>query len=653
MGTLNRTSVSTLMGIRTFGWGTLEQLLDTYVLTFPQASSGSQEIFDFWDGAQPPSAPSFETTLECDLNPSHREYPVASLPLSVRAGNILRSLGIETVGQLLTLSRHDIEQVPTVGPKTVADIELTLQQFIAAPQVSENSEEVDRSMQICKDASQLLGVDDVVRTLCEWRCGTAEQDHGTGLPEGPSACRKFGSYEKLLQAVLDQCFPTPRRREVFVEHYGLFSAPLSRTELAEKHGVTPSRIYQTLAMNERTLNRLRSFRSVFSLPVAHLLQQHGGILSVTGLETGLAEQFRGTLGAVRGAGLLEALSEFPEFADGVTVFGRRDKALALAPPITAVALEALLEEIYERLAAAPEGVQERDVERAMADHWARVMPGYPVPDVAAADLAWLHSRIVIEEGVWRPWRRRPKSRATDRLTLAGMMEAVLVENGQPMLVQDLFAGCQQRFGEINVLACRTALQKTENLFRPYGRGVQGLASWRDYEASEIEAIRFRSRRNTPRTLRDKIELVLEEAGLPMSFQDLFRALQTRFEDGDERCVRSALLVCPERFRSHGNGVYGLTAWGEEAAIVLEEAAVEFLEQRGYPASETEICDGLRDQFPISVPVCRWALRQAWERSGVVVPLDGGLWDVADAESPEAYSAGVSVDDLLLEQLLSC
>ena len=316
-------------------------------------------------------------------------------------------------------------------------------------------------------------------------------------------------------------------------------------------------------------------------------------------------------------------------------------------------LEALVREIHERLVASPEGLPANGVQQLLQDYWARVIPDFPAPDVAAIDLAWLHPKIVVEDGLWRTWRRQPKSRVTDRVTLVSMMEAVLAENGHPMLVQDLFSTCREAHGDINIPACRTALQKNDDVFRSYGRGVQGLTCWGELDASKIEVIRAQSRRSTPRTLPDKVETVLEEVGLPMHFQDLFRSFQSRFEDGDERSVRSALFMHPERFQAHGNGVHGLKVWGEDAAIVLEEAAVEFLERRGYPASETEICDGLRDHLPISVPVCRWALRRAWERSGVIVPLEGAMWDVADEEQSASNQDGVSVDDLLLEQLLSC
>ena len=639
LGELNRTSVSMLMNIRAFGWGTLEQLLDTYALTFSQTS------FDFCDGDTARSNPSFDEILGRSLAPTYHEYQVTELSMSARATNILRSLGIHTVGQLLAISPRDIELAPKAGPKTLADVEQALREFATSPQEQQETAPALRNQpSTAGTTSQPLRVEDVAVILSLW-C------HALEIPSG---CRRFDGYSEMLSAVLEECIRSPRRRGVFVDHHGLFSPPMSRTELAEKHEVTPSRIYQLLTLNERTRNRLRLFRVAFSLPIAHLLEQHRGVLSVRDLEQGLADQFGGTLGTVRGAGLLELMSEYQDLMVAeLTVLGRGDRALALAPPVTPAVLEALMGEVHECLENSPEGLPTSEVQQLLQGHWVRVMPDSPVPDVAAIDLAWLHPKIVVENGLWRTWRRRQKSRVTSRVTLASMMEAVLAENGYPMLVQDLFSACREQYGEVNILACRTALQKNDDLFRSYGRGIQGLTRWGEFEASEIEVIRAQSRRSTPRTLPDKIETILEEVGLPMHFQDLFHSFHSRFEDGDERSVRSALFMHPERFQAHGNGVHGLKAWGEDAAIVLEEAAVEFLERRGYPASETEICDGLRDQFPISAPVCRWALRRAWERSGVIVPLEGAMWDVADEEQSATSHGGVSVDDLLLEQLLSC
>ena len=639
LGELNRTPVSTLMSIPAFGWGTLERLLNTYALTFSQTS------FDFCDENIIQSDPSFAEIIGGDLSQVYREYPVTGLTMSARSANILRSLDIQTVDQLLAISPRNIEMVPKAGIKTLADIEQALRQFATSPQEQQQTAPASNNQLLTAGITgQTLRVEDVAVILSLW-C------HALEIPPG---CRKFDGYDEMLSAVLEECIRSPRRRGVFVDHHGLFSPPMSRTELAEKHEVTPSRIYQLLTLNERTRNRLRSFRAAFSLPVAHLLEQHRGVLSVKDLEQGLADQFSGSLGTVRGAGLLELLSEYQDLTvTELTVLGRGDRALALAPPVTPAVLEALMGEVHECLENSPEGLPTSEVQQLLQGHWVRVMPDSPVPDVAAIDLAWLHPKIVVENGLWRTWRRRQKSRVTSRVTLASMMEAVLAENGYPMLVQDLFSACREQYGEVNILACRTALQKNDDLFRSYGRGIQGLTRWGEFEASEIEVIRAQSRRSTPRTLSDKIETILEEVGLPMHFQDLFHSFHSRFEDGDERSVRSALFMHPERFQAHGNGVHGLKAWGEDAAVVLEEAAVEFLERRGYPASETEVCDGLRDQFPISAPVCRWALRRAWERSGVIVPLEGAMWDVADEEQSATSHGGVSVDDLLLEQLLSC
>ena len=670
LGSLNIASINSLLSLPAFGWGTLTHLLDIYALTFSQASSVSQASFDFLDAETRvtplsglfPVTPSLQESLECDFNPLHTEYPLTRLSLPTRAGNILRTLGVQTIGQVLALSSYDIASVPNAGAKTVADIEQALRHFAALPPEQQEAEIVDNDQSECLETAgrrdrdalpRLLIADDVIWTFCQWCREVRPKDYGCDLTEGFFPCRRFDTYQELILAVLEQIFKQPRRRDVFIDYFGLFSTPLSRLELVEKYGVSSSRIYQMLTLNERTLNRFRSLRAAFVLPVAHLLQQHRGLLSVSDLERGLAEQFNTMPGTVRGVGLLEMLSEYPEALGIISIMGRRERMLALSPPVTPTILEALVNNVHRHLVCSPDGLNDTDTDRIIHDFWKDLLPDCPVPIVPPLDLAWLHPKIVVEDGIWRALRRNPKPRVTDRITIISMLETILAKNGRPMMVQDLFTDCRKEFGEINIPACRTATQKNPNLFRSYGRGILGLSCWGDFMASEIEAIRTQSRRNTPRTVLDKIEAVLEDNGVPMQFQNLFRALQDRFEEVDERTVRQGLIIRPERFQGHGNGIYGLTAWGEDAAIILEQAVVEFLEQRGYASSETEICDGLGDQFTISVPVCRWALRRVWKQSGSVVPLEGALWEVADEEPSELSRHEISVDELLFEQLMSC
>lgn len=636
---LNRTSTDELMKLPAFGWGTLEQLLKTYALTFSQTS------FDFPDGRPAQLNPSFGRMVGVELNAAHSQYPLAKLSLSARAENILHALDVHTIGHLLALSPDAVRQFPSAGPKTLDNIGQAIRDFIASP----HEQEVEENQPV----SSSLTVDDVIWNIDQLQNVGVPNDQRLELPGTYSLRLRFDSYQELFLAVLTQCIRSQRRLGVFIEYHGLFSAPLPRLELAMRYEVSPARIYQMLTMSSRTVSRLYLFLTAVCSPIIQLLKLHYGVLSAKALEQGLAEQFGCALGTIRGAGILEMLSEYPGIVPGMTILGQQEEALALTPPITASLLEAVVGRLYEQLAVSQSEMNEEEVQQAIQYHWAQLAPDCPPLDVAAEDLAWMHPKIVITVGVWRAWRRRPKPRVMDRTTQVGVLEAILAENGQPMLVQDLFATCKERLGKINIPTCRTALQKNDGIFRSYGRGVYGLKFWKEFVEAEIEAIRVKSRRSTPRTVLDKVEVLLEESGIPMSFQNLFRALQHRFEEQDERSVRSGLLLAPERFRGHGNGIYGLTEWGEDSEIVLEEAALEFLEQRGYPASETEVCDGLRDQFSITVPVCRWALRRAWERSGSIVPLEGGMWDVADMETTASSQSGVSVDDLLLEQLLSC
>ena len=636
---LNRTSTVELMKLPGFGWGTLEQLLKTYTLTFSQAS------FNFPDDRPTQINSSFGRSIGVELGSAYNQYPLARLSLSVRAENILHALDVHTIGQLLALSPDAVRRFPSAGSKTLDNIEQAIQEFVALPQ----EQEVEGNPPI----SSSLTVDDVVRNIDQLQNAGASNDQRLELLGTYSPHPSFESYHKLFLAVLTQCIRSQRRLGVFIEYFGLFSAPLPRLELAMRYEVTPARIYQMLIMSSRTEKQLQVLLPAVCSPILRFLELHHGVLSATRLEQDLADQLGDALGTLRGAGIMEMLSEYPGILPGVTILGQQEEALALTLPVTAPLLEAVVGKLYEQLAVSQSEMSEEEVQKAIQYHWAQVAPDCAPLDVAAADLAWLHPKIIITDGVWRARQRRPKPRVMDRTTQVGVLEAILAENGQPMLVQDLFANFKERFGTINIPTCRTALQKNNDIFRSYGRGVYGLKCWGEFAEAEVEAIRVKSRRSTPRTVLDKVEVLLEESGIPMSFQNLFRALQDRFEEQDERCVRSGLLLAPERFRGHGNGIYGLTEWGEDSEIVLEEAALEFLEQRGYPASETEICDGLRDQFSITVPVCRWALRRAWERSGSIVPLEGGMWDVADMETTASSQSGISVDDLLLEQLLSC
>ncbi len=660
---LNNISTEKLMMIPTFGRGTLKQLLDTYTLTFSRSSSSSQISFDFSRGERFltasvadlfPTEPSFERITGCNLSSVNRTLSVDRLRLSVRSRNILRSNSIQTIGQLLILSPSEIMKIAKAGSKTTSDIELALREFdiMSHEQQKAAPKAVDQAQSVISVRGP-LAVEDVAWNIYQWCSEIDLKDYGVHLPENFSPCQRFNSYGELILAVLDQSIKQPRRRDIFIEYYGLFSAPLSRTELIKKYGVSRSRIYQMLSLSERTLSRFRSLISAFALPCAYLLYQHQGVLSASDLERDLVEQFHAITGSVRGAGLLELLSEYPDFVAAMTIVGRGEQVLALAPPVTLTNLEVLVSKLYEQLAVSNDGLGEAEVEQTIKDIWAGVIPDGPVPIVGMKDLVWLNPKIVMKDGLWQIRTRSPKPRVTDRLTLTRMMETILTKNGRPMLVQDLFAACREQFGEVNIPACRTAAQRNTDVFRSYGRGVQGLACWGDFIESDIEAVRMESRRNTPRTLIDKIEAVLEEAGLPMQFQDLLRAIQNRFEECDERSVRQALLLYSERFQGHGNGIYGLTMWKEDAFIFMEEAVVEFLERRGYPASETEIYDGLKDQFLISVPICRWALRRVWKQSGGIVPLEGALWELADGRPAEIIRIEISVDDLLLEQLLSC
>ena len=660
---LNSVSVDQLLSYPAFGWGTLNHLLGVYAKSFEASFSGCEtfvlakpKLMLEWH--EDDDSTYGVLTEEKRLDAAFRAQSLVSLKLSLRSRTILDKLNVSTIGDLLHITPGQVigrsYGIREIATEIREKLSLFVERFVLSKVVQDALVIQPLNCTVLEAAATAFGIPQYeVRTRILSVSGVViVADHVYWVPrcEGVLFPKwEYESYFTLLMNILEEVLST-RQIEVLSDYYGLFSEPLSRKELSEKQCVAPQRIYQILKKSEDRLATQPSLIDLLWLPVRELMRQHPGVLSARLLEHGLVQHFGCAAGQVRVEGLLALIQNFTDEIADITIF---DDKLVLQRPVTEELLRDIVGFIYTKLLEVPSGISEERVQQIFLERWGLMMPGHPAPYVTMADLAGLHPKINIEEKCWSVRQRRIRGRITDRLTRLGQIETILIERGYPMQVQDLFDACRDRYGEINIPASRTALKKNEHLFRAYERGIYGLVGWREYSSSEIEALRLNSRRNMPRTIRDKIEAVLEEAGLPMHFHDLFDELQKRFGENDERAVRSALFVCPERFQSYGNGVFSLTSWGEDAASLLEEAVADFLVQRGYPASETEICDGLHGQFQISVPVCRWALRKAWERAGSVVPLDGGLWDLADVEAAKVGTAGISIDDLLLEQLLSC
>ena len=218
---LNRTSTAELMKLPGFGWGTLEQLLKTYALTF------SQTYFHFLDDRSTQLSPSFGEIFGAELNPAHNRYPLAKLSLSVRAKNILHVLDVHTIGQLLAVSPNVVRRSSSAGSKTLDNIEQVIRAFIASPleEAKENP-----------STNSSFTIDDVLWNIGQLQNKGLPNSHGSELSDAYSPHLRFGSYQELFLATLTQCIRSQRRLGVFIEYFGLFSAPLPRLELARRYG---------------------------------------------------------------------------------------------------------------------------------------------------------------------------------------------------------------------------------------------------------------------------------------------------------------------------------------------------------------------------------------------------------------------------------
>jgi DNA-directed RNA polymerase alpha subunit len=54
--------------------------------------------------------------------PAGSRTPLATLQLSTRASNVLRSVGIETVEELLCWDAYELRRLPNLGPNTLNEI---------------------------------------------------------------------------------------------------------------------------------------------------------------------------------------------------------------------------------------------------------------------------------------------------------------------------------------------------------------------------------------------------------------------------------------------------------------------------------------------------------------------------------------------------
>lgn len=93
----------------------------------------------------------------------------------------------------------------------------------------------------------------------------------------------------------------------------------------------------------------------------------------------------------------------------------------------------------------------------------------------------------------------------------------------------------------------------------------------------------------PRRIRDKILIVLEEAGKPLHFNDITKLVSEKFKSDKAVLSRTVHneLIGDQRFVLVGRGIYALKIWGYKPGVVLD-VIKEVLQKAGRPLHVSEI-----------------------------------------------------------------
>ena len=95
----------------------------------------------------------------------------------------------------------------------------------------------------------------------------------------------------------------------------------------------------------------------------------------------------------------------------------------------------------------------------------------------------------------------------------------------------------------------------------------------------------------PRTIRDKIALVMRQGGKPMHFTEISDAIETAGLNTTKRATTAAIhneLIKDKTYVLIGRGIYAMKAWGYAEGRTVAEVAQAILRDAGRPMSKDEL-----------------------------------------------------------------
>lgn len=152
---------------------------------------------------------------------------------------------------------------------------------------------------------------------------------------------------------------------------------------------------------------------------------------------------------------------------------------------------------------------------------------------------------------------------------------VLTSSGETMTEADLVSKVMEEIGNVSVALIKGSLRVGARLGMD-NKGRWGLTAWPLV---------------VPRRIRDKVYIVLEEAGKPLHFEEITKLIAQKF--ANDRPVLSRTvhneLISDTRFVLVGRGIYALSAWGYQPGVV-SDVIKTVLREAGHSLKIGEIVD---------------------------------------------------------------
>lgn len=159
-----------------------------------------------------------------------------------------------------------------------------------------------------------------------------------------------------------------------------------------------------------------------------------------------------------------------------------------------------------------------------------------------------------------------------------------------ILANDLF---KENFDVINENKIIYSIMRAAKKIEQNKFGFWGISDWREIK---------------PKTINDKIYLILKNAGKPMHFADVSEMINKINFDGKKANAATAHneLILNEKYILVGRGLYGLKEWGYQKGAVVD-VIFKIMSESGMPMSRAEIVNKVLEQRMVKKTTINLAL----------------------------------------------